>query len=280
MWPISSLPAADAAGPGQGAGGSCGRRASSTSGSRIWSGAGRCTSGPCWSGSARTGWTWRTSAGAEDATGATADAIRGGAGVVYQGTLAGEGDGGSAVRAARFPGAGGPAVRRPDGEPRPAGIHYEVVGRPSWRGPRRPAPCCRPCSTRSFSPTCNRSRRGGCTWRSATGSSLRSRWTNFAAYERQTRRLLETAIGGDPAAIGGDPAAIGGDPAAESTRSRWSTAPSAGWRDMCRERRRTDDDLSLVAGMTTGQRRALKGRRGSRPGAGSPDGPTCRGWTG
>ena len=28
---------------------------------------------------------------------------------------------------------------------------------------------------------------------------------------------------------------------------------------MCRDRRRTDDDLSLVAGMTTGQRRALKG---------------------
>ena len=35
--------------------GSCGRSASSTSGSRIWSGAGRCTSGPCWSGSAQTG---------------------------------------------------------------------------------------------------------------------------------------------------------------------------------------------------------------------------------
>ena len=44
---------------------------------------------------------------------------------------------------------------------------------------------------------------------------------------------------------------------------------------MCRERRRTDDDLSLVAGMTTGQRRALKGagistRRGFAGLAGLP----------
>src|SRR5205085_850937 len=47
------------------------------------------------------------------------------------------------------------------------------------------------------------------------------------------------------------------------------------WRDMCRERRRTDEDLSLVAGMTTGQRRALKGdgistRRGLAGLAGLP----------
>src|SRR5882724_8575538 len=63
---------------------------------------------------------------AGDPAGATAEAIRGGAGVVYQGTLAGEGDGAALfgrpdflVRADLLP--------APDGEPRPAGIHYEVV---------------------------------------------------------------------------------------------------------------------------------------------------------
>jgi uncharacterized protein len=68
---------------------------------------------------------------------------------------------------------------------------------------------------------------------------------DFAAYERQTRRLLEAAIGGDPAAE------VYPEPVEHCAICRW--------RDMCRERRRTDDDLSLVAGMTTGQRRALKG---------------------
>jgi Predicted nuclease (RecB family) len=68
---------------------------------------------------------------------------------------------------------------------------------------------------------------------------------DFAAYERQTRRLLEAAIGADPAAE------VYPEPVEHCAICRW--------RDMCRERRRTDDDLSLVAGMTTGQRRALKG---------------------
>jgi hypothetical protein len=64
--------------------------------------------------------------GTVDAAGATADAIRDGAGVVYQGTLAG-GRPGTAlfgrpdflVRADLLP--------APDGEPRPGWVHYEVV---------------------------------------------------------------------------------------------------------------------------------------------------------
>ena len=63
---------------------------------------------------------------AGDPVGATAEAIRGGAGVVYQGTLAGEGPGMALfgrpdflVRADLLP--------APDGEPRPDGVHYEVV---------------------------------------------------------------------------------------------------------------------------------------------------------
>ena len=84
---------------------------------------------------------------------------------------------------------------------------------------------------------------------------------DFAAYERQTRRLLAAAIGGDPAAE------VYPEPVEHCAICRW--------RDMCRERRRTDDDLSLVAGMTTGQRRALKGaaistRRGFAGLAGLP----------
>src|SRR5580704_19466471 len=64
--------------------------------------------------------------GAEDGAGATVEAIRGGAGVVYQGTLAGGGPGAALfgrpdflVRADLLP--------APYGEPRPGGIHYEVV---------------------------------------------------------------------------------------------------------------------------------------------------------
>src|SRR5258707_540794 len=49
------------------------------------------------------------------------------------------------------------------------------------------------------------------------------------------------------------------DRAAEVYRDPVEHCAICRWRDMCRERRRTDDDLSLVAGMTTGQRRALKG---------------------
>ena len=66
---------------------------------------------------------------------------------------------------------------------------------------------------------------------------------DFAASQRQTRRLLATAIGRDPAAE------VYPEPVEHCGICRW--------RDMCRERRRTDDDLSLVAGMMTGQRRAL-----------------------
>ena len=92
--------------------GSCGRRASSTSGSRTWSGAGRCMSGPCSSGSARTGWTWRTSAGRRIPGRGRGDG--GGHPGRGRGRLSGDAGRrrprGGAVRAAGFPGAGGPAA--------------------------------------------------------------------------------------------------------------------------------------------------------------------------
>ena len=68
---------------------------------------------------------------------------------------------------------------------------------------------------------------------------------DFAAYEQQTRRLLAATIGGDPAAE------VYPEPVEHCVICRW--------RELCANRRRNDDDLSLVTGMTTGQRRALKG---------------------
>src|SRR6202043_1012832 len=121
--------------------------------------------------------------GAGDPAGATAAAIRGGAGVIYQGTLAGAGLFGRPdflVRADLLP--------APDGEPRPGGRHYEVVDAKLAR-------------------------------------------------TAKARAVLQTEVYPEPV----EHCAI------------------CRWRDMCRDRRRTDDDLSLVAGITTGQRRALKG---------------------
>jgi uncharacterized protein len=195
--------------------------------------------------------------GAGDPAGATAEAIRGGAGVVYQGTLAGEGDGAALfgrpdflVRADLLP--------APDGEPRPAGIHYEVVDAKLARSAKARAVL----QTVFYSQLLADVQPIAPRWMHlalGNGEFASFKVNDFAAYERQTRRLLEAAIGADPAAE------VYPEPVEHCAICRW--------RDMCRERRRTDDDLSLVAGITTGQRRALKGagistRRGfaGRPG--------------
>jgi len=60
--------------------------------------------------------------GAGDSVGATAAAIRGGAGVIYQGTLAGAGLFGRPDFLVRAD-----LLAAPDGEPRPGGRHYEIV---------------------------------------------------------------------------------------------------------------------------------------------------------
>ena len=181
--------------------------------------------------------------GAEDAAGATADAMRGGTGVVYQGTLAG-GTPGTAlfgrpdflVRAELLP--------APDGEPRPDGVHYEVVDAKLARSAKARAAL----QTAFYSHLLADVQHVEPRWMHlalGNGEFVPFKVNDFAAYERQTRRLLEAAIGGDPAAE------VYPEPVEHCAICRW--------RDMCRKRRRTDDDLSLVAGMTTGQRRALKG---------------------
>ena len=67
---------------------------------------------------------------------------------------------------------------------------------------------------------------------------------DFAAYERQTRRRLVRRCSAR------DRGRLYPEPVEHCAICRWS--------DLCAGRRRQDDDLSLVAGMTTGQRRALK----------------------
>jgi predicted RecB family nuclease len=66
---------------------------------------------------------------------------------------------------------------------------------------------------------------------------------DFAAYERQTRRRLEEVLGA------GQPTGLYPEPVEHCAICRW--------RELCAGRRR-QGDLSLVAGMATGQRRALK----------------------
>ena len=69
------------------------------------------------------------------------------------------------------------------------------------------------------------------------------------AYERQARRLLTAFIADDD---GENPPSVPyPEPVEHCVICRWS--------ERCAGRRRRDDDLSLIAGITAGQRRALKG---------------------
>jgi uncharacterized protein len=77
-----------------------------------------------------------------------------------------------------------------------------------------------------------------------TGEFVSFKVRDFAAYERQTRRRLVEVLGAGP------PPGLYPEPVEHCAICRW--------RDLCAGRRRADDDLSLVAGMTTGQRRTLK----------------------
>ena len=72
--------------------------------------------------------------------------------------------------------------------------------------------------------------------------------SDYAAYERQTRRLLAAFVTADPGE--NPPSDPYPDPVEHCAICRWS--------ELCSDRRRADDDLSLIAGITKGQRRALK----------------------
>ena len=183
-----------------------------------------------------------------EAAQATLEAIRGGADVIYQGVLLGERpDGGTAllgrpdflVRADLLP--------SPDGEPRPAQPHYEVVD----------AKLARTAKARAVAQTAFYSHL------LAARQGVRPRWMHlalgrgdltslkvgdYAAYERQARRALSAFIAADQ----------GHNPPTDPYPEPVEHCVICRWVGLCAARRRRDDDLSLVAGITRDQRRALK----------------------
>ena len=186
------------------------------------------------------GWEVADLSGAGDPAGATAAAVRGGAGVIYQGTLTGNGGAlfgrpDFLVRADLLP--------VPDGEPRPDGRHYEVVDAKLARTAKARAVL----QTAFYSRLLAELQGTEPRWMHlalGNGDFFPFKVKDFAAYERQTRRRLEEVLGAGP------PAGLYPEPVEHCAICRWS--------ELCAGRRRQDDDLSLVAGMTTGQRRALK----------------------
>ena len=181
--------------------------------------------------------------GAEDAAEMTAAAIRSGIGVIYQGTLTGAGDGVALlgrpdflVRADLLP--------APDGEPRPDGRHYEVVDAKLARTAKARAVL----QTAFYSRLLAELQGTEPRWMHLAlghGEFVPFKVRDFAAYERQTRRRLVETLAAGP------PAGLYPEPVEHCAICRWS--------ELCAGRRRDDDDLSLIAGMPKGQRRALKG---------------------
>ena len=184
---------------------------------------------------------------------ATREAIRGGADVIYQGVLlGGSPDGGTRRAPAALLGRPDFLVRAgllaaPDGEPRPGGLHYEVVD----------AKLARTAKARAVAQTAFYSHL------LAELQQVRPRWmhlalgqgelvplkvSDYAAYERQARRALGAFIAADP----------GHNPPADPYPEPVEHCVICRWDDLCQDRRRRDDDLSLVAGITKDQRRTLK----------------------
>ena len=180
--------------------------------------------------------------GAGDPAGATAEAIRGGAGVIYQGTLTGAGDGAGLFGRPDFL-VRADLLAAPDGEPRPDGRHYEVVDAKLARTAKARAVL----QTAFYSHLLAELQGTEPRWMHLAlghGEFVPFKVRDFAAYERQTRRRLVEVLGAGP------PAGLYPEPVEHCAICRWS--------ELCAGRRREDDDLSLVAGMTAGQRRALK----------------------
>jgi uncharacterized protein len=179
---------------------------------------------------------------------ATAAALSSGADVIYQGVLT------------RAPTDGQPAllgfpdflvradlIDAPDGEPRPDGARYEVVDAKLARSAKGRAVA----QTAFYSQLLADLQGAAPRWLHlalGTGELASFKVADFAAYERQTRRLLTEFIEADTGA--NPPAGTYPEPVEHCAICRWSPA--------CTARRRADDDLSLVAGITKGQRRRLK----------------------
>jgi predicted RecB family nuclease len=208
-----------------------------------------------------------------DGVAATAAALSSGIDVIYQGVLSRAASPAGQPALLGFPDflVRAELIAAPDGEPRTAveRDHYEVVD----------AKLARTAKGRAVAQTAFYSQllvdvQGGVVPRwlhlaLGTGELASFKVTDFAAYERQTRRLLSEFIDADTGAS--PPADTYPEPVEHCAICRWS--------DSCKARRRADDDLSLVAGMTRGQRRGLKaaGIETRRGFAGTDPVPALRG---
>ncbi len=180
----------------------------------------------------------------------TRHAVDAGVGLIYQGVLTEPGALGQPallgrpdflVRADLIP--------SPDGEPRPDGVHYEVVDAKLARTAKARAVLQTGFYTQLLANLLPAAPR----WMHlflGNGQRVSLKTAEFSAYERQTRRLLMDFIGDDEGQ--NPPAAPYPDPVEHCAICRW--------RHSCAARRRDDDDLSLVAGMTKRQVWALKQR--------------------
>ncbi|HEY0717736.1 MAG TPA: TM0106 family RecB-like putative nuclease [Streptosporangiaceae bacterium] len=190
--------------------------------------------------------------GAEaEAAQATREAISGGADVIYQGALVAESPGGQGGQAALL---GRPdflvradLLDAPDGKPRPDGVHYEVVDAKLARTAKARAVA----QTAFYSHLLTSLQGVGPRWMHLAlgdGRFTSLKVGDYAAYERQARRALGGFVADDP----------GHNPPTDPYPEPVEHCVICRWSDRCTARRRSDDDLSLVAGITRDQRRVLK----------------------
>jgi uncharacterized protein len=174
---------------------------------------------------------------------ATLAAISSGVDVVYQGVLLAEQDGGPALfgrpdflaRAGLLP--------APDSEPLPDGLHYEVVDAKLARTAKARAVA----QVGFYSDLLARAQRVQPRWMHLAlggGAFTTLKVSDYAAYGRQSRRRLAEVVADEAGPVPYP------EPVEHCAICRWSRR--------CTERRRGDDDLSLIAGMAAGQRRRLK----------------------
>jgi predicted RecB family nuclease len=200
---------------------------------------------------------------------ATAGAIAAGVDVIYQGVLMRDGQ----PALLGFPDflVRAELMCAPDGEPRSdAGRdRYEVVDAKLARSAKG-----RAVAQTAFYSQLLADAQGGVVPRwlhlaLGTGELASFKVNDFAAYERQTRRLLSEFIEAD----------TGDNPPADTYPEPVEHCAICRWSDACKARRRSDDDLSLVAGITRGQRRGLKtaGIETRRGFAGTDPVPVLRG---
>jgi predicted RecB family nuclease len=192
---------------------------------------------------------WRVAEIAEateaEAARATRRAIGSGADVIYQGVLFRDQAPALLGRPDFLVRAGLLDAR--DGGMRPEGLHYEVVDAKLARSAKGRAVA----QTAFYSHLLAEAQGIRPRWMYlalGTGQFVPFKVDDYAAYERQTRRLLGEFVAADPGE--NPPSAPYPEPVEHCVICRW--------RQFCGARRRADDDLSLIAGITAGQRKALK----------------------